>query len=133
MDSYRTRAPSRPLSATAATSRRSSRSTRMPTRRAASVQPGGCLAHGASPSHGQSRSEDDLHVSHRAAEPHNPHVHAPSHAVDERFQQEVGQTCGPRTACTSPITISAAFTRRCALPPRWKRESRRACGRWRIY
>jgi IS1 family transposase len=52
-------------------------------------------------------------------------------APDERLQQEVGETLGAPTACGSPTTTSAGFTRPCALRLRWKRGLRLAFGKWR--
>jgi len=71
--------------------------------------------------HGRSRPHQDLHVPHRAPEPHDSDADAPHDPIDERLSAKSGKTSGPPTASGLPTTISAGFTRRCASRRPWKR------------
>ncbi len=54
------------------------------------------------------------HVVCGASEPHDADEHAAIHQADQRFQQALGILGALHMPCTSCITTSAVFTRRCA-------------------
>src|ERR1035441_2496778 len=63
-------------------------------RRPAPVQPSRYHACGEGPSHGETRSRQDLHVARRETEFDDPNADAPAHAVDECVLEEVGEPVG---------------------------------------
>src|ERR1017187_6736100 len=104
-----------------------------PERRAPPVQPARRDARGASPSHGEPRSREDLHQPRGASEPHDPHVNAPLDAANQCVFKEVGESRGRLLRSPRLLRLLPDSQVGCESRLRWKQGSRIVFGNRRSF